>query len=168
MIKLCPFREADSPILYSWLQKRDYRLESGGFSHVTIREHENWFNNVQKGADNLALAVRTEAEDRLVGLVQLVSINRVYRNAELRIRLSPDELGQGYGTLATKLLCQHAFADLNLHRIYLYVRASNKRAVRCYEKVGFQLEGTLREHCFVDGEYDDFAVLGLLHGEITS
>ena len=167
MVHLAPFRQEDSAILYGWLSDRSYRLESGGFGFVSRQQHDAWFEGIQKSSDGaVALAVRRTEDEKLVGLVQLVNINRTYRNAELRIRLAPTLGGKGYGTQATRLLCEHAFKDINLHRVYLYVRASNGRAVRCYEKVGFQQEGCLRQHCFVDGDYDDFTVMGLLASEL--
>ena len=168
MVKLAPFRADDSAQLFDWLQVRDYRLDSGGFQHVSLVQHEKWFHEVQCPGDSVALSVRLNSDDSLVGLVQLVAINRTCRHAELRIRLDPEQLGRGYGSEATRLLCHHAFRDLNLNRVYLYVRAANVRAIRCYEKVGFQVEGRLRQHCFVDGAYDDFVVLGLLESEMKT
>lgn len=167
MVYLSPLQEKDSELLYGWLHNRDYRLDSGGFEFIGEENHRTWFKSAQSGSDkSLTLGVRSDEGDVLVGLVQLVDINRLYRNAELRIRLAPDKLGRGYGTEATRLLCRHAFNDLNLHRVFLTVRASNPRAIRCYEKVGFQVEGRLREHCFADGVYDDFVVLGILRSEL--
>lgn len=167
MVYLAPFQEDDFEPLFAWMQSRDYRLDSGGFNFVSREQHRRWFVAVQQAGDSLVLSVRRNSDKGLVGLVQLVNINRVYSHAELRIRLDPGQLGKGYGTAATRLLCEHAFRDLNLHRVYLHVLASNARAVRCYEKVGFQVEGRLREHCFVDGEYQDFVVLGILASELT-
>ena len=168
MIHLAPFQADDLEPLFTWMQDRDYRLDSGGFNFVSREQHLRWFSAAQQGGDRLVLSVRRDADGGLVGLVQLVNINRIYSNAELRIRLDPTQLGKGYGTAATRLLCEHAFRDLNLHRVYLHVLASNARAVRCYEKVGFQVEGRLREHSFVDGKYQDFMVLGLLAGELVT
>ena len=165
MIRLDALRESDSQVLYGWLSERDYRLQSGGFEHVTWAAHENWFSKVCLDSAQVALGIRREKDDTLVGLVQLVGINQLYRHAELRIRLSPEELGNGYGTEAMRAVCAYGFHDLNLHRIFLHVLKKNTRAIRCYEKVGFQMEGCLREHGFVDGVYEDFAVLGLLSHE---
>lgn len=52
------------------------------------------------------------------------------------------------------------FQHLNLHRIYLHVFESNKRAIRCYEKAGFAIEGTLRDHHFAKGKYEDVLIMG--------
>ena len=68
----------------------------------------------------------------------------------------------GFGTDAVRTICRFGFDHVNLHRITLFVNASNAQAVRAYEKVGFRHEGRLREATFVDGARDDQLVMGLL------
>jgi L-phenylalanine/L-methionine N-acetyltransferase len=50
-----------------------------------------------------------------------------------------------------------------MHRIELTVVADNHRAMRLYEKVGFQREGLKRENYFgEDGKYHDEVEMGIL------
>ena len=44
---------------------------------------------------------------------------------------------------------------LNIHKLYLHVDKDNARAVRIYERCGFQPEGVLRDEFFVNGKYRD-------------
>ena len=57
------------------------------------------------------------------------------------------------------------FDTLNLNRISLRVNDDNTRAIHCYEKVGFQHEGRLRQDNFHDGIYRDTLIMGLLRGD---
>lgn len=41
---------------------------------------------------------------------------------------------------------------LDLHRIELQVYTDNERGVRLYERCGFEIEGTLKEYAFRDGD----------------
>jgi RimJ/RimL family protein N-acetyltransferase len=43
----------------------------------------------------------------------------------------------------------------------------NPRAIRSYEKVGFTLEGRLRQDVFKNGRYLDVLVMGILRHEWT-
>ena len=52
-------------------------------------------------------------------------------------------------------MLKHAFCDLNLHRVWLTVLDTNAAARRVYDKVGFRVEGTIREGVFKDGRYHD-------------
>jgi RimJ/RimL family protein N-acetyltransferase len=54
---------------------------------------------------------------------------------------------------------------MNLHRVFLRVHADNARGIRCYEKVGFQREGTLRESVFRAGAYRDMVLMSILASE---
>jgi diamine N-acetyltransferase len=69
-------------------------------------------------------------------------------------------LGKGYGTEALLLISDFAFYHLNLHKIYAFVLASNKRARKSFEKAGFSLEGTLKGDRFVNDKYEDVYYLG--------
>ncbi|MSP21498.1 MAG: N-acetyltransferase [Dehalococcoidia bacterium] len=45
------------------------------------------------------------------------------------------------------------------------VAAFNPRAIRCYEKVGFTIEGRMRDHRHAAGRYHDTLLMGLLRDE---
>jgi RimJ/RimL family protein N-acetyltransferase len=64
-----------------------------------------------------------------------------------------------------RLVIGHAFTTMNLNRIWLHVFDFNARARRVYEKLGFRLEGQLRQDHFCEGKYHDTLILGLLREE---
>ena len=47
--------------------------------------------------------------------------------------------------------------------MYLHVFESNKRAIRCYEKVGMKKEGILLDQHFQNGEYENVIVMGMVN-----
>lgn len=63
------------------------------------------------------------------------------------------------------LACGYAFRERRLNKVHEGVYAVNPASARVLEKVGFQQEGTLRQHAFVDGEYVDVLYYGLLAEE---
>ena len=95
----------------------------------------------------------------------LNEIDETNRGANFRISLKRAFWGQGYGSEAARLLLGYGFGALGLHRIGLEVFAFNPRAVRAYEKLGFKLEGRLREVLHWDGRYHDALVMSLLERE---
>jgi diamine N-acetyltransferase len=96
-----------------------------------------------------------DAADGHVGLVELVEINYVHRCAEFQIIIAPAHQGKGLALRATRLALDYGFSVLNLHKIYLIVDKDNGKAVHIYAKAGFEVEGTLREEFFINGEYRD-------------
>jgi RimJ/RimL family protein N-acetyltransferase len=72
---------------------------------------------------------------------------------------------KGYGTDAINTLLEFGFEELGLRMIELYVDEDNERAVACYKKCGFVLQGRARKHTFHNGEYVDDLQMGILREE---
>ena len=94
-------------------------------------------------------------DKQTVGLVELVEIDLIHRNAEFQIIIDPQSQGKGYASIATKLAIEYAFTILNLHKIYLLVDKKNHKAIHIYRKTCFQIEGELKEEFFINGSYHD-------------
>jgi RimJ/RimL family protein N-acetyltransferase len=63
-------------------------------------------------------------------------------------------------------LCRSLIAAARKHgttkRIELFCREDNRNAVRFYQKLGFEIEGILRNRFLVDGAYSNDLVMGYL------
>jgi RimJ/RimL family protein N-acetyltransferase len=59
----------------------------------------------------------------------------------------------------------HAFEEVGLHRVSLYVFTHNPRARRAYEKAGFVAEGVERQTLWQDGEWIDAVRMSVLAPE---
>ena len=103
------------------------------------------------------------ADDRFLGVVRLAPLDAVHRSARFAIGiLDPARLGQGLGTETARLVVEFGFDVLDLLRIDLKVLADNERAIRSYEKVGFELEGRLRRTHHRDGEWIDDLIMAIV------
>ena len=98
-----------------------------------------------------------EDENQVVGIVELVEINYIHRNCEIQIIIKPEFSGKGSA--------KFAFDILNMHKIYLYVDADNKKAIHIYESQGFKTEGLLKEQFYTKGKYKDAYFMSLLKSE---
>ncbi|MFP4185418.1 MAG: GNAT family N-acetyltransferase [Thermoplasmata archaeon] len=123
-------------------------------------------NSVEKDDDQVHLLISSEGKK--LGLISLFDIDRDDGNAELGIWIMPSEQGKGYGTEACKVIIDYGFRELRLHRIYARVYEHNSASFNMFEKLGFEKEGIWREHGFVDGEYEDMHLLGILKCEWIS
>ena len=107
-----------------------------------------------------------EVDGTVVGDIELHGRDRRSRVSALGISIAdPEYVGRGYGREALSLFLDWAFRIQNYERIWLDTWATNERAIRCYQSVGFTEEGRLRRHIYVDGTYVDAVVMGLLRSE---
>jgi RimJ/RimL family protein N-acetyltransferase len=124
-------------------------------------------------ADDAEAAVRGDAirwgiadpQDRLIGTVSLHRFHATNRRAEIGYILRSDQWGHGYAREAVSLAIDHAFGPLGLHRIEADTDPRNTGSCKLLERLGFKLEGVMRERWIVDGEVSDSACYGLLARE---
>jgi len=132
---------------------------------------EDWINAVLKdqSRSRIILAIEDRKDHAFVGLVYLNNIDWFARNAEFGILIGErSRQGRGLAKDALALIAAYAFQTLNLHRLYLRVVASNKRARRLYHDFGFATEGLLRQHAFMNGRYQDVVLMGLLQRQFKT
>ena len=171
MIHLRELARSDIPIINRWRQDSSLTATLGApHRHIGLEVDERWFEAyLERRGTDVRCAICRDGESEPIGLVSLTGVNPVHRHGELHILLGDRAShGQGIGTEATRAMLAHGFRDLNLHRIFLFVLASNLAARHMYEKVGFRLEGTLHESAFKNGSYEDVHIMGMLQSEFNA
>ena len=124
---------------------------------------EDW---VKQAPGGIHFAVRTVADDRLVGGIGIMDISQADGTGELGLSIyRQDDWGQGFGREAIVLTLRYAFNELNLHRVWLTTTSFNERALKLYETLGFRHEGRGREHVLLDGTRWDIVYMGMLRDE---
>lgn len=110
-----------------------------------------------------------EADGRAIGQCSLFGFDQfkgVAHRCELGIAVGDkDYWGKGYGREAITLLVDYAFTHWNVQRVGLQVLATNERAIRAYQAVGFVQEGRLRRYMWSNGSYVDGVIMSILREE---
>lgn len=170
-IRLSSISNNDLPQLATWLS--DFGLQrlvnpgmSIPFNVDDLLNPEGWFQTDLKNEKSRVFAIRTREDSVFIGTCAIVSINTFTHCAEIGINLAnPDYRGKGYGGEVMSLLMRYGFEQLNLNRLNLRVMSFNTRAIRLYERLGFQHEVHEREVLFHDGKYFDQILMGILRSE---
>lgn len=151
-----------------WSADMEYQrlLRRGMVYPGSLEEHEAWFAEMAKDEQSFPFSIRTLVEDRLVGMLVIKDIFWQARHCSFFIGLgNPEMRGRGYGSDAIRVMLKYAFLEMNMNRVGLEVMSYNAAALHSYERVGFQLEGTLRAYTYRDGVYYDMHVMGILRNE---
>lgn len=70
--------------------------------------------------------------------------------------------GKGLVTTASKAMVEYAFDELEMNRVEIRCSSENLRSAAVPERLGFRLEGTLRQAEVLNGRPHDFLIYGLL------
>ena len=118
------------------------------------------------GDKQFLFAIRTRADDRLVGFVKVADIVWNHGNCRLTVGLGEvADRGQGYGSETLHLMVRYVFGEMNLHRIGLVTFEYNVAAIRFFERHGFKVEVRQRQALLRAGRRWDVVWLGLLRQE---
>lgn len=101
-------------------------------------------------------------DDRAIGTCTLFHIDAGHRRAEIGYALRRDRWGAGLATEAVALVLDWAFDDLGLHRVEADIDPRNAASRAMLTRLGFRVEGLLRERFFVGDVAGDSELLGLL------
>jgi diamine N-acetyltransferase len=156
----------DAAQIAAWFGRAEVRRGTRQYRPRTVPAQEQFLEQGTSSPEHIIFAVALREDDRLVGLCGLHKIDPRSHNAELGMMIGdPADWGRGLGREAARLIVAYGFDTANLHRIWLEVYEDNDAARKIYERLGFLLEGTLREHGFREGRYWSLHYMGLLAHE---
>lgn len=111
------------------------------------------------------VAIERAEDQTFLGWCTFNSWNPTFRSASLGYAVTERAWGHGYATEAARALLEWAFTTFDLNRVQAEADTRNIASAKVLEKLGFVLEGTLREDCIVNGEVSDSWIYGLLRSD---
>jgi RimJ/RimL family protein N-acetyltransferase len=159
--------QKDVPLFATWQRDSEYArmLDSDAVRMWSPTQNKEWIEKQQKqeGFESLEFIIRALEDDKPIGFVGLDGISWHNGNSWVGIGIGDREYwDKGCGTDAMRILARYAFEVLRLHRLNLNVFSYNTRAIHVYEKIGFQVEGRVREAIHREGQRWDMIFMGLL------
>jgi diamine N-acetyltransferase len=163
-VRLRPLERADLPRYQELFSDAEINLLYGGLGvpENLAKLQRRYDAGEYDTTDRFVLFV-IEVDGTLIGAMQLSNTeNLPSRAATFGIIIGdPEYLGHGYGTEASTLLLDYAFAVLGYHKINLDLFEYNARAQAMYEKLGFVVEGRRRENHWSRGRFWDDILMGV-------
>lgn len=166
LVVLRPVGVADAPALFSATLDPEVGRLTGTHTKFSLEELERWYASRAEQHDRLDLAIVERATGECVGEAVLNDLDAHNYGCSFRIFLFGGRFfGRGLGTEAIRMILDHAFDAVGLHRVELEVYAFNPRARHVYEKIGFVHEGTKRDALCWNGDWIDAHTMAVLAHE---
>jgi len=157
----------DLDIFYDIWCNEDVRKLDGNFRLPPSKEDILNNFNIFVNLDKKYLSIINE-KGVVVGYITFKEINEFKNVYVLGITIGQNFWNRGYGQDSINVLLKYLFMDMAAHRVELQVLDFNLRAIQCYKKCGFVVEGKKRKTCFSYGTYRDMTIMGVLREEFTN
>ncbi len=150
-----------------WLSVNDGDVDQFGGamlpqSHDDLQE---WYETIVCGGTmrKYFFVISPLGSSAFIGVVSLYDFDGQLSGPELGIAISDKKRwGKGFGSDAVNAALDFAFGSININRVWLHTGASNVRAQRAFQKAGFSIEGTLRQHALHNGRWHDAVIMSIL------
>ncbi len=122
---------------------------------------------LQQLASNRGFHAGIWHDGNLCGAINHLNIDWANRTTVLSYWLDEAHQGRGIMTASCRAFITHAFDTLNLNRVTIECASGNTRSRGVPERLGFKLEGIVRDAEWLHDHYADHAIYGLLKADLT-
>ncbi|MEG2017959.1 MAG: GNAT family protein [Clostridium sp.] len=128
---------------------------------LTVEQEEGYIESMKRN-DNALMAIGV-IDGQVISIAQVAAPprKRIAHNGELAISIKKEYWSMGIGREMMKLIIDFAKETGVIKNINLGVKSDNEKAIKLYEKMGFEKVGVHRDFFNIDGKYYDEILMDL-------
>tara|TARA_B100000900_G_C20601050_1_gene725610 strand:- start:1070 stop:1570 length:501 start_codon:yes stop_codon:yes gene_type:complete len=158
-IKLKKFDHTFLDKTFDWIQDSGLRKDFLFTANIDIQSHKKWYKSYIDDQTQTIFAIMVN--ENHVGNIGLKFIDLNNNNAETWIYIGDSSYkGRGVAYKSYQELF-NKISHLKLNKIYAHVADFNLNSLKLYEKIGFELEGTLKKQVKINDRYIDLIRLAI-------
>lgn len=163
-----PLHIKDTEAIHQFASDEEVSLFIGWDLMKTLNETKEFIELMverESLGTHLYASVVLKSTQEIIGTVMIFNFDQEANHAEVGYVFNKGHWGKGYGTECVSLMSGFAFESLNLHKLYARVVDANIGSAHILEKNGYELEGQLKDHYFIQNQYYDALLFGKIQGE---
>ena len=114
-------------------------------------------------AKQLRLAVSSQKDQQVVGLVDLFDFNPQHSRAGIGILILQQYQQKGYAKNALKVFLSYCFKHLDIHQLYANIPVSNKSSLNLFNELNFVEVGIQKDWIKTKGTFEDVILLQIIN-----
>ncbi len=132
-----------------------------------LEDAKKWIKSSSKIESSIDFAIKLKNSDEFIGYIEINGINPKSKVSSISYWIGEKFWRKGYMTEAIKLILNYSFKKKKLNRIYAQINGDNIASQKLLEKIGFKLEGKLRDHIYnrFTKKLEDKYFYGILRSE---
>lgn len=161
----------DLDALMNWRNIPEFRKHFREYKEINSVMQKKWFETtVLNDSRTIMFSVFDSTTNELLGCCGLCYINWIHRYADLSLYIGYEQSyidDRGFAEDACKLLLHYGFNELNLHKIWSELYEFDVRKIQLYKKLGFSVDGVLRDNYFFDAKWWNSIIYSMLSTEFS-
>lgn len=158
--------EKDITYKVKWVNDKEISKTMDFDYPVSELSTKKWLNRIVSDSNRKEFIICLIENDEKIGFTGLMDINYKDSKAEMYMAIGEKKYwGKGYAKESRKVLLEYSFMELCLNKIYTTNWTKNEKIIGLNKKVGFKIEGTLKCDVFLNGEFRDKVIMGILRDE---
>lgn len=162
-------RNLKDPRYHAWLRDLDVVKTIGRLEYllpIEFNEIKDYVDNLLHSKNDYFFAIYYKENNEFIGTQRIGHIDWRLRTADIGIMIgNKDYWGKGIAKDAVSIACKYAFKVLGLRKLTGGTAVSNPAMCKCFERLGFKLEGRLRKKLLIEGKYVDHMLYGVFKKE---
>lgn len=132
------------------------RLTEARHRTWTLDDVKKYVRDSNKENISLLIGIFLKKNNKHIGNIRLFNFHKVHKRVELGIMIyDKSQWSKGYGTEAIIAIEKYVFNTLKYHKICADYYSVNTASARMFEKAGYIIEGTFKDHFFLRDRYVD-------------
>lgn len=154
----------DIPALHGyWSDKTVTRYMTICFQNIEeSRQMADLLNGLAETGEGMRWTIVDQNSGRVMGSCGYHNVKTEHRRAEIGYELGREFWSRGIIQEVLVPVLNYCFTELDMNRIEAFVTEGNQRSLNTLDKLGFKVEGLLKEYEFAQGAYQNQFILSLL------
>jgi RimJ/RimL family protein N-acetyltransferase len=93
----------------------------------------------------------------------LKDIDWINSTAEINVILYAKNCwGRGYGYDTVRTLTNYGMYEMNINVLFVKILEGNERAIKCFQKAGYEIEGVLYSRVFTESRFRNVVSMSII------
>lgn len=167
-LKFRELRRSDiaGPYFHWFNDQQVCRHSRHGIFPATIEKMNVYIDTLECEDSEFVWVMIDKDRNAHIGNIALQNISTMHRSASLSIIIGDKDCwGKGYALEASRVLLNHCFSKLELHRVSCETSEHNTSMIKLAGSLGMHQEGCRRKTFFDNGRHVDLVEFGILDHE---
>lgn len=153
-IVLRKIKESDLEMIMNWRMKPEVTKYMYTDPKLSIEDQKKWYRKISQDDTCKYWIIQVDGID--IGVINLVDIDKRNKRCSWAYYIANTSFrGRGIARILECNIYDYVFEKLQFNKLWCEVFTFNEKVIAIHKKFGSEIEGTLKQHIYKNGEFFD-------------